>query len=150
MAQFNCYDLKEWRKKQGISAQDLADSLYCDVSMIYRYERGEFNLPPDTVYRICHILGDETRWYDWMWSHYESYRKMHPEAPGACLSEIILELFSIVESLNGIRGDVFHDAADGTIDSKVNQKQLTEAAGKLLVTARKLRDQMNGKGGGIP
>ena len=58
MAVFTGADLKAWRKSLGVSAQDLADAVPCDVTTVFRYESGKLTPDPEAMMRICKVLGD--------------------------------------------------------------------------------------------
>lgn len=148
MAIFNGMNLKEWRKSLKISAQDLADSVPCDVTTIFRYESGKMTPDPNQMLRICRILGDETKWYDWMQTVWSSCQEMYPETGRNDLSGSILRLYAALEELGDSRRNVFVDAADGSIDSEMLRRKLRGLTNELLSVSQTLRAMLpDAKGG---
>lgn len=149
MAIFNGMSLKEWRKGLKISAQDLADSVPCDVTTIFRYESGKMTPDPNMMLRICKILGDETKWYDWMQTVWTSCREMYPETGRNDLSGSILRLYAALEELGDSRRNVFIDAADGSIDSEMLRKKLKALTNELISVSQTLRTMLPEEQGGV-
>ncbi|MBR6982074.1 MAG: helix-turn-helix transcriptional regulator [Ruminococcus sp.] len=144
MASFAGKDLRLWRKMEKISANELAEKVNCDVSTIYHFEAGEVRLNPDTMYEICFVLGDVSRWCDWMQTEYPtSYGKVHPEIPQYDMSGALMSLYVSTGDLQDIEREVMRDCADGKIDDVELRGRLAKTLAELVGKAQLLLNIMN-------
>ena len=134
--------MKAWRKSLGVSAQDLADAVPCDVTTVFRYESGKLTPDPEAMMRICKVLGDTSKWHHWMATVWPSYREMHPEPAGGSLEGSVMQLYAVIENLVRHREPVFRDAADGNIDSADTLNKLQMATDELLSVAQSLKTKL--------
>lgn len=139
MAVFNGETLRDWRKAQKISAEDLAEALHRETRTIFRFQSGEMTPDPNEMLKICRLLGDETRWFDWMATTYESFREMVPETTKYDLPGSTLKLYAAVEELSRFRNSLFRDAADGSIDNDRLRKDLRSVTDELYSVTQALR-----------
>lgn len=140
MAAFADADLKKWREKRGISAAEVAEHVNCDVTTIYRYERGQMNPDPDVMYQICEFLGDVGIWQDWMRTEYPtSYGRIHPvQGHDTDPRGAVMRMFVEANDLIAISQDVFRDLADGRIDDDETREELLAISQKLLQSSQNL------------
>lgn len=140
MAVFAGHDLKKWRESQGITAADLAERISVDVTTIYRYESGKLKPNPDVMYEICDVLGDESKWCEWMATEYPtSYARMHPVPVPYGVSGSILSLYAVIDEIHEIRKQVFTDGADGQIDDENLAQRMRSVIDRLLESAQKIK-----------
>jgi len=149
MATFDGRDLKEWRKKLGVTAEYLAERISCDVTTLYRYENGKIKPDPDVMYWICRELGDTRKWQDWMRTEYpQSYGRVHPAPAEYDFPGSILSLYAIVNRVDKLKTKVFTDAADGDIDNENLRAKLIALCEELISTTQAVKELLPEREGG--
>lgn len=137
MAVFDGSDLKNWRKAQGVTAEELAARVSCDETTIFRYESGKLKPNPDVMHQICAALGDTRNWEIWMRTEYpSSYGREHPEPTMYGLEGTVLRLLSEVRDLEKLKYEMIDDAADGVIDCERLREDLLKEITELIKAAQ--------------
>lgn len=140
MAAFDGFDLKKWRKEQGVTAAHLASQVACDESTIFHYESGKLHPNPDVMYQICRELGDTRRWQDWMRTEYPaSYGREHPEPVKFGLQGSIMMLYAEIQDLEALELEAMRDGADGIIDCTELRRDLLREVTELIQAAQSAR-----------
>lgn len=139
MAIFAGSDLKKWRSEHNMTAAELAERISCDTTTIYRYESCKLNPNPDVMYEICEVLGDTSRWNDWMRTEYpRSYGRMHPETLQYALPGALLSLFSEMTDVSSIQQEIMRDGADGRINDPLLSDRVKKELTDMIQSAQRV------------
>lgn len=146
MATFDGNDLKNLRILKGMSVADLACAVGEDENLIRRYEGNINKNPnPETMYLLCHAVGDDRDWQNWMRTEFpKSYGRVHPEPLPHTLEGAILALYAEVHDLKKLRQKAMEDGADGKIDSDKLREELLKEVNDMLKAAQTAKAILEG------
>lgn len=144
MAVFSGSDLKRWRTAQGITAAELASSISCDDTTIYRYENGKLIPNPDAMFQICEVLGDVDRWTTWMRTEFpKSYGRMHPETPSYSMSCALIGMYAAIDFLIKNQREIWKEGAEDRISDKDLAEQVHKEVTVLIQTAQRVKSLLD-------
>ena len=146
MATFDGNDLKNLRLLKGMSVADLACAVGEDENLIRRYEGNINKNPnPETMYLLCHAVGDDRDWQNWMRTEFpKSYGRVHPEPIMYDLPGTIMTLYSEVRDLEELEREAIKDGASGEINSRPLREKMLREIEELISAAQAAKALIKG------
>ena len=146
MATFDGNDLKNLRLLKGMSVADLACAVGEDENLIRRYEGNINKNPnPETMYLLCHAVGDDRDWQNWMRTEFpKSYGRVHPEPIMYDLPGTIMTLYSEVRDLEELGREAIKDGASGEINSRPLREKMLREIEELISAAQAAKALIKG------
>ena len=146
MATFDGNDLKNLRLLKGMSVADLACAVGEDENLIRRYEGNINKNPnPETMYLLCHAVGDDRDWQNWMRTEFpKSYGRVHPEPIMYDLPGTIMTLYSEVRDLEDLEREAIKDGASGEINSRPLREKMLREIEELISAAQAAKTLIKG------
>lgn len=146
MATFDGNDLKNLRILKGMSVADLACVVGEDENLIRRYEGNINKTPnPETMYLLCHAVGDDRDWQNWMRTEFpKSYGRVHPEPVMYDLPGVIMTLYSEVRDLEALEREAIKDGASGEINSRPLREKMIQEIEELIAAAQAAKALIKG------
>ena len=146
MATFDGNDLKNLRLLKGMSVADLACAVGEDENLIRRYEGNINKNPnPETMYLLCHAVGDDRDWQNWMRTEFpKSYGRVHPEPIMYDLPGTIMTLYSEVRDLEDLEREAIKDGASGEINSRPLREKMLREIEELISAAQAAKALIKG------
>lgn len=146
MATFDGNDLKNLRLLKGMSVADLACAVGEDENLIRRYEGNINKNPnPETMYLLCHAVGDDRDWQNWMRTEFpKSYGRVHPEPIMYDLPGTIMTLYSEVRDLEDLEREAIKDGASGEINSRPLREKMIREIEELISAAQAAKALIKG------
>jgi transcriptional regulator with XRE-family HTH domain len=134
-SEYTNLELKKDREARKMKRWEVAKICGVSESTIERWEKGDAVPDPDDVYNFAKAIGMMWIWYNWMRSHYDSFREWFPELLEASkfdsLIQSVVRVKHEISDLMPLYDRIERDSLDGRIDDReawlTYKKELTEA-----------------------